>query len=115
MVTFTPLICPSCGARLQVALKIGQTMCYCQFCGTPIMIVDENTKTYRNVQVDEAKIHESDVRQNIRLQELQFEERKRIEKRAKGRNLIILGICLIPLFGIGFFIVMDGIMYLTSD
>lgn len=54
--------CPSCGANLQI--EEGKKKVFCTYCGTPILVDDENrTVTYRTV--DEARIREAEMRENI--------------------------------------------------
>lgn len=71
------LVCQNCGAQLEVTEK----MACCAYCGTKLALDDENrTITYNYnetfVKRDEARIHESDTKERIRLKELEHEERK---------------------------------------
>ena len=87
------LKCPECNATLSI--EGDRKYCFCQYCGTKILIDDgSTTHTYR--KVDEARIREADVKENIRLRELEIEEKK-IEvkenmKRQKVKATIILGV-----------------------
>lgn len=62
MIKMIPLTCPKCGAQLDV--KEGTKSCYCTYCGTKILINDENVKTVNIHQTitDEAKIKEIEAR-----------------------------------------------------
>ena len=54
--------CPNCGANLQI--EEGKEKVFCTYCGTPILIDNENrTVTYRTV--DEARIREAEMQENI--------------------------------------------------
>ena len=86
------LKCPECNANL--AIENDRKQCFCQYCGTKITIDDGSiTHTYR--KVDEARIREADVKENIRLRELAIEakklEAKENTKRQKVKATIILG------------------------
>ena len=85
------MTCPSCGANLDVKDK----MAFCQYCGATLAIDDENrtiTHNYNRTFVtrDEARIRESERKENIRIKELEYKERK--EKR-DNKISIISGIC----------------------
>lgn len=97
------LKCPECNASLSIDREIKH--CFCQYCGTKIILDDGSTAhTYR--KVDEARIKEAEVLAQIRLKELEMEEKKRaIEENAKVTKIklsIILGIVGILLTVIGF-------------
>ena len=40
MITFVKLVCPNCGANLEVDSKLSQ--CFCQYCGVKILLHNEN-------------------------------------------------------------------------
>lgn len=81
------LTCQNCGANLDVKDNIA----FCSYCGAKLVIDDGNkTITYR----DEARIRENERKEKVRLQELEYEDKK--EKRGNKIGLICgLGI---PLF-----------------
>lgn len=66
MVKMIPLVCPNCGAKLDV--KDGTQTCFCTYCGTKILVHDPNTKTINihSTITDEAAIkraeHEIDLK-----------------------------------------------------
>ena len=107
MVKTISLKCPECGAELSV--EEDRKQCFCQYCGSKILIDDGSTShVYR--KVDEARIKEAEVRELLRLKELELEEKKQAAK-AETRKLrikwsIILAIIGVALMMIGF-IVMD--------
>ena len=89
------LTCQSCGANLEVK----ENVAFCPYCGTTLLLDDENRTTTHNYNIthikrDEARIRENERKETIRLQELEYEERK------EKRNLKIGLICGlgIPLF-----------------
>lgn len=71
-VSFNSIKCPECGAKLDV--EEGREKIFCSFCGTQVLIKDENEYTYRFV--DEAGIVRSDNNTKVRMRELDLEEKK---------------------------------------
>lgn len=60
--------CQQCGA------PISETNKFCSQCGSPIVVLDDTTKLqYTYQKVDDARIREADVRESIRLKELEIE------------------------------------------
>ncbi len=83
--------CPDCGASLNI--EDGRKTCYCQWCGAKVMIDDEIDK---HVYVDEARIKEAEVKEKIRLKELEIEVDKRNEeKKSKAFKIKLSGILAI--------------------
>ena len=72
-----PVICPACGAKVQVAE--GTRSCYCTYCGTQ-MYLDDGSKTVTYQMVDEARIRESDNAAAVELKKLEMEEAARARK-----------------------------------
>ena len=72
--------CPSCGSELNIDDK-NKEFAFCQFCGTKIML-DDHRSTYR--VIDEAKIHETETKQMIRMREMNLQkelwEKERVER-----------------------------------
>lgn len=85
------LRCPDCGASLSIDGELKQ--CFCQYCGAKIILDDgSTTHTYR--KVDEARIKEAEVSAQIRLKELEMEEKKRLTEEKSKANKIKLSIIL---------------------
>lgn len=97
------LKCSECGANLSV--DANQRQCFCQYCGTRL-IVDDGTSMHTYREIDEARIKEAEMNAQIRLKELEIEEKKQMAaQKAKARkvNLAILsGTIGILLMVIGF-------------
>lgn len=70
--------CPDCGARLD--FEEGRSVYYCKYCGGKILL-DEADTVEKHVYVDEARIRESEVKEKIRLKELELEMDKRNEEK----------------------------------
>ena len=103
MIKMISLKCPECDASLSVDGELKQ--CFCQYCGTKIMIDDGSTShTYRTV--DEARIKEAEIKESIRLKELELEEKRYTDKKKaksfKVKVSIALAIIGVILMIIGF-------------
>lgn len=79
--------CPGCGADLTVKDDNREFM-FCEFCGTKVRL-DDYQETYRFV--DEARIQESKDAKELRLKEMEFEERKRAEEDKRDNQAGIIG------------------------
>ena len=91
------LKCPECNATLSIEGE--RKFCFCQYCGTKILVDDgSTTHTYR--KVDEARIREADIQENIRLRELMLEEKKFTAKE-KAKALKIWFSIILTVLGIG--------------
>ena len=63
--------CPKCHAPLQEQSR------FCSHCGTAVLFDDEASRSkYTYQEVDDARIREADVKENIRLKELEIEQMK---------------------------------------
>lgn len=68
MVKMVPMTCPNCGASIDV--KEGTTVCFCTYCGTKIVIGDDNTITVNinKTTTDQVKL------EKLRLEHQRYEE-----------------------------------------
>lgn len=89
MVKMISLVCPNCGAKLDV--KNGTQTCFCTYCGSKIVISDDNNKTYtKNVNVNQTSYDRTEI-EKIKLEhELKVQDEKREIKQS-----IIGLICLV--------------------
>ena len=103
MINTISLKCPECNANLSVDESLKQ--CFCQYCGTKIML-DDGSTNYVYRKVDEARIKEAEIRENIRLRELELEEKRYMDKKKaksfKVKVSIVLAIIGILMMAIGF-------------
>ena len=76
--------CPSCGANL--SYEEGREKMFCSFCGTAIVLTNENEHIYRHI--DEAEIKQAETERMIRLKELEIEEAK-LKQSNIVRNVLI--------------------------
>ena len=67
-----PFICPQCGSTLDVDRE--RPSCYCTYCGAKIELGNNVNYTYR--KIDEARIREADVKELLRLKELEIQSKK---------------------------------------
>lgn len=80
-IKFTSVKCPECGANLPI--EEGRERLFCTYCGTQIIITNENEHTYRHV--DEAEVKRAETERLVHLKELELEEKEN-ERRRRGRN-----------------------------
>ena len=82
--------CPACGADLEV--KEGRTFCYCQYCGTKVMLQNENEYVYRHI--DEAGLRRAETERMVRMKELEVEEEQRKNRKKSFKIWLITTIAL---------------------
>ena len=71
--------CPNCGASIDEKIENDRHYFYCKYCGEKIYVVEETVKhhhDYNYYAYDETKVTESNNEAEIRLQELENEERE---------------------------------------
>ena len=91
MKTLVQMKCPSCGANLEV--EEDREFVFCQYCGTKILINDENKFTYRHI--DDAEIKRAETEQYVRLKQLEMEEKKRIDNKNATKTKIVISLILL--------------------
>lgn len=90
MKTKIELTCPKCGAHLSV--ESSREILFCEYCGTKILLNDENTFTIR--KIDEAKIRQAEADQLVQLKKLELEQRKAENDLKKLKFKIIISLIL---------------------
>lgn len=102
-INFVSVKCPECGAQLNV--EEGRPMTFCQYCGTKVLINNENEFIYRTI--DEAAIKQAEVEK----MKLEIEEKKRAEaiaqKKIAAKKLGIVTLCLF-LIGLSIVLIFKG-------
>ena len=99
-IKLTPVKCPQCGAMLPV--EEGRFQMYCSYCGTKIIITNENEYFYHNI--DEAAVQKAEAERLIRLKELELEENKTKGSEKIQNILLVIWISIsliIIILGIG--------------
>ena len=107
-VKFTSVKCPDCGAVLP--MEEGRNQVFCSYCGSKIIMMNENEYVYRHI--DEAEIKQAETERILRLKKIEFIEKKREEaakiKRIKIKLTIVLGILAVIFIGMGYVGTNDG-------
>jgi DNA-directed RNA polymerase subunit RPC12/RpoP len=87
--------CPECGASLSV--ESTREFLFCQYCGTKVMLNNENEHIYRTI--DEAGIKQAETDRMVKMRQLDMEEKANKTRKiliiawlAATATLIILGI-----------------------
>ena len=118
-IRFVSIKCPECGASLDV--EEGRQQIFCSYCGTKVMVQNDNEYIYR--LIDEASIKQAEADKIVQLRKLEIIERKRAEAAKVKRVKIIVSI-LMGILGIGLMIagagmgglvgllVLEGVMFI---
>ena len=89
--------CPKCHAPL------GEKGHFCPNCGTAVVMDDETDRTqYTYQEVDNARIREADVKETIRLKELEIEQVKLQEEISHRKQTLMIKLAMV----LGFFAIM---------
>ncbi len=101
-IRFVSVKCPECGAALDV--EEGRKQIFCSYCGTKVLIENDNEYIYRNI--DEARIKQAEVNRAVQLKKMEIIERKRAaaEKAKKTKVLLtaVLVIGAVAFLGFGY-------------
>lgn len=62
-IKFTSVKCPECGASLPI--EEGRKQVFCSYCGTKVMVTNENEYIYRHI--DEADVKKAETDRIIRM------------------------------------------------
>ena len=81
--------CPACGADL--IIEENRDQAFCSYCGSKILLQDENIHTYH--YVDEASIKQTEAETMLRMKELESKEESKQYKR-KIRSYFLAGILI---------------------
>lgn len=86
--------CPSCGAMLDI--EEDRKMAFCTYCGTKVLIDNDNEYTYRHV--DEARIYEAETDRYVRMEKVR-ENRRREEAEYRIKKFKLIGIAALVALG----------------
>lgn len=89
MVKMIPLVCPNCGAKLDI--KDGTQTCFCTYCGTKILVNDSNIKTINK-----------NINQNINIRKTVIDETESKKAEAEANNMKYYTILMVFLFSLLF-------------
>lgn len=102
-VRLTSVKCPECGASLPI--EEGRSQVFCSYCGTKILITNENEHIYRHV--DEAGIKKAETDRIVKMKQMEIAERRRVAKERRKTQKIIISLVLAA---IGIIMMVGGFM-----
>lgn len=88
------MVCPQCGSQLHFD-NTEQEFCFCSHCGTQVFRDDKNRKYYTIRKIDDAQIEKHKAEKEVRLSELELEDRK--DQREKKENMVGIVVVLVLL------------------
>jgi len=100
--------CSGCGANLNVASD--REVFFCEFCGQKHFLKDENHHKYTYRKVDDARIREADVREAIRLKELEIELLRLQNETRQKRFAIMMKVSIV----LAYFIILAAVIFLPD-
>lgn len=100
-------MCPNCRANVTIK-EDNRDFCFCEYCGAKILL-DDYRSTHR--VIDEAKIKEVESVHNIRMRELDLEEKTKRNYNELSKVLTIIWIIITVVL----IVVISGIWLLTED
>lgn len=115
--------CPACGADLNI--EEGRKQLFCSYCGTKVIIDNDNEYIYRHI--DEASIKQTEADTMLRIKALELEEKEN-ERSRKGRKVaytiaalfVIIGILILFFNSVGIWAIIAGgliasLTYISND
>ena len=94
--------CPECGATLNI--EEDREQAFCTYCGTKVLLHNENEHIYRHI--DEAGIKQAETDRIVMLRKMELLEKKRATsqkvKTLKIGITVALGLVMLICFGIGY-------------
>jgi hypothetical protein len=90
------LECPNCRASLEFTEK--RDNMFCQYCGTKIMIDNDNEHIFR--YIDESKIKENENEYMLRMKKMEIDEQRRKDNEKKNifKIKLAIGLGIIGIF-----------------
>ena len=94
--------CPECGASLPI--EEGRTQVFCSYCGTKVIVTNENEYIYRHI--DEAGVKQAETNRIVRMRELDLEEQRTAQGNTLKKvltiiwlvlSLIVIAICIVKI------------------
>lgn len=97
--------CPECGASLDV--EEGRKNLFCSYCGSKVMINNENEHIYRHI--DEARIKEAEIEREIKLKQMEIESEDTFSKKKLVKIWLVVTGALLIVGIIGSIFKVDGV------
>ena len=94
--------CPECGASLPI--EEGRTQVFCSYCGTKVIVTNENEYIYRHI--DEDGVKQAENNRIVRMREQDLEEQRTAQGNALKKvltiiwlvlSLIVIAICIVKI------------------
>ena len=95
------LMCPQCGANLEVSSD--RQLFFCEYCGQKIILSDSNHQKYTYRTIDDARIREAEAKELVRLKEIELEQAKlkaKADDDKRTMKFIFLFMVVIPAGGL---------------
>lgn len=101
-IKFTSVKCPECGASLP--LEEGRKQVFCSYCGTKVMVTNENEYIYRHI--DEADVKKAETDRIIRMRQQDLDSQLNAQNTGIRKilttiwlilSLIVLAICVVKI------------------
>lgn len=102
--------CPACNAELTP--ESGREFIFCSYCGTKVLITNDNEQIIRNI--DEARIKEAETDRMVKLKQLEMVEKNTVSMKKIYVGLLIAAGVLIALGILGFTFGNEGMMVCLS-
>lgn len=102
MVKLISVKCPECGATLNI--EEDREQAFCTYCGTKVLLHNENEHIYRHI--DEAGIKQAETDRMVMLRKMELLEKRRASaqkvKTLKIGITVVLGLVMLICFGVGY-------------
>ena len=101
-IKFISVKCPECGASLPI--EEGRKQVFCSYCGTKVMVTNENEYIYRHI--DEADVKKAETDRIIRMRQQELDAQLNAQNTGIRKilttiwlilSLIILAICVVKI------------------
>ena len=89
-IQFVSVKCPECGAALNI--EEGREQIFCSYCGTKIMVHNDNEHIYRHI--DEAGIKQAETDRIVRMKQMEIAEKKRLASERMTKTKIKISLIL---------------------
>lgn len=106
-IKFLSVKCPECKASLD--FEEGRKYIFCSYCGTKILINNDNEYIFRHI--DEASIKQAETDRIVKLKKIEFIEKKRAAAEKMRKRKIKLAVILIIIASLLTLIDLDGRLF----
>lgn len=89
-IQFVSVKCPECGAALNI--EEGREQIFCSYCGTKILVHNDNEHIYRHI--DEAGIKQAETERIVKMKQMELAEKKRLASERMTKTKIKISLIL---------------------